>query len=287
MITEPPPPSSLTVTQVRGQSRLTTCQNIAPLKILQPDSHSSACHVVLSSYGGGFVQGDDVTLNISCETESRLYLTSQANTRIYRTETGLGSRQIVQGSIGDQAVAVIIPEPVVPHKDCVFDQRQRWDLAKTGSLLLVDWLHSGRNEAGEQFDYRHYCSEIDIRRDGKRLTLDRLDSEPARRRAQQPGRFGPYQTLMNIYLVGNVFASLVEKLGALTMNDEQRIGQDNRVTTFVPPTKLFTLNQIKPDLWVLRALATHRRDFQPLFATIGEAISAPSLLGFNPLSRKI
>ena len=54
--------SELEVAQVQGRSRLITCRNLQPLKILNPAAPASSCHAVLSSYGGGMVAGDTIRL---------------------------------------------------------------------------------------------------------------------------------------------------------------------------------------------------------------------------------
>ena len=117
--TQPTPPaapewSTLEVAQVRGRTRLVACKNIQPLKMLQPGSPGHACHVVLSSYGGGLVAGDVIRLRVAARAGARLFLSTQASTRVFRSIDGAVAEQHTVGELAENALAVVFPDPVVP-----------------------------------------------------------------------------------------------------------------------------------------------------------------------------
>ena len=91
--------SEIEVASVRGKSALITCKNIQPLKLLNPGSPAVGCHVVLSSYGGGMVAGDQIWLRVRCQTGTRLLLSTQANTKIFRSVDGAVAEQVVEGEV--------------------------------------------------------------------------------------------------------------------------------------------------------------------------------------------
>ena len=81
------------VERVGGRSRLTRCLSVAPLKILTPNAGADYCTAVLSGYGGGLVAGDQVRLSVDCGREAKLFLGTQAFTKVYKTVDGQGARQ--------------------------------------------------------------------------------------------------------------------------------------------------------------------------------------------------
>ncbi|RZK47081.1 MAG: urease accessory protein UreD, partial [Hymenobacter sp.] len=140
--------SALAVAQVRQQSRLVASRSVQPLKIINPKSPAPACHVVLASYGGGLVAGDSIRLRVRCEEGSRLLLSTQANTRIFKSIDGRQAEQLTEGHVAENALAVVLPDPLVPQAASRYYQAQHWQLAKNATLLLADWWHAGRTDLG-------------------------------------------------------------------------------------------------------------------------------------------
>ena len=54
-----------------------------------------------------------------------------------------------------------LPDPVICFASSTYRQTQRFDLAESASLVLLDWMSSGRRESGE------HRREPRIRRDGR------------------------------------------------------------------------------------------------------------------------
>jgi len=108
---------------------------------------------------------------------ARAVVTTQASTKVYRSLRP--SSQEVKSSIADDALLVVLPDPVVCFAGGDFSQEQRYDLQPRASLVLVDWMTSGRHATGERWAFHHYSSRIDIRRAGRRVLYDmlRLDAE--------------------------------------------------------------------------------------------------------------
>ena len=147
---------------MRGRSRLAACKNIQPLKLLQPASPGRACHVVLSSYGGGLVAGDVIRLRVAVGAGTRLFLSTQTSTRVFRSIDGAVAGQHTVGELGGNALAVIFPDPVVPQAESRYRQTQEWRLHPTALLFLVDWFHSGRMDQGERFAFHMLHSELRV-----------------------------------------------------------------------------------------------------------------------------
>ena len=277
--------SVLEVAQVRGKSRLVACKNIQPLKLLQPGAPGSTCHVVLSSYGGGLVAGDVIRLRITGQAGSRLVLTTQASTKVFRSIDGAVAEQHTVGELGEDALAVVFPDPVVPQAESRYRQVQEWHLRPTSLLLLVDWFHSGRMDQGERFAFTSLHSELRVRVAGRLVLLDRFGFEPAENIATSPANFAGYQTFFSVFLVGSPDDAQFQKLSAMLAR-QQMPGSTGPHFNINSQECVVSVARARENVWVLRAAAHSRMALQPLCEQILAALADGELLGYNPLARK-
>jgi urease accessory protein len=277
--------SVLDVAEVRGRSRLVACKNIQPLKLLQPASHSRACHVVLSSYGGGMVAGDVIRLRVTVQAGARLIVSTQASTKIFRSIDGAVAEQHTVGELGENALAVIFPDPVVLQADSRYRQVQEWHLQPSSLLLLVDWFHSGRMDQGERFAFTSLHSELRVRVAGRLVVLDRFAFNPEENIATSPANFAGYQTFFSVFLVGSPADARFQQLAAMLARQKMPGGTgphfnlNNREC-------VVSVARARENVWVLRAAAHSRMALQPLCEQILAALADGELLGYNPLARK-
>ena len=271
--------------QVRGRSRLVACKNIQPLKLLQPASHASACHVVLSSYGGGLVAGDVIRLRVAVQASARLVLTTQASTRVFRSIDGAVAEQHTAGGLADDALAVVFPDPVVPQAESRYRQTQEWHLQPTSLLLMVDWFHSGRMEQGERFAFSSFHSELRVRVAGRLVVLDRFGFNPAENIATSPANFAGYQTCFSVYLVGSPYDARFQLLGELLARQKMP-GSTGPHFNINSQECVVSVARARANVWVLRAAAPSRLALQPLCEALLAALVDARLLGYNPLARK-
>ncbi|RTQ44958.1 urease accessory protein UreD [Hymenobacter gummosus] len=277
--------SEIDVAAVRGQSRLVSSRSIQPLKLLNPRAAGGSCHVVLSSYGGGMLAGDAIRLRVRAQADARLFLGTQASTKVYKSPAGLVAEQLVEGELAEGAVAVVLPDPVVPQAGSRYRQAQHWQLQPGALLLLADWFSAGRTDAGERFAFDSYHSELRISRAGRLRVLDRFGFEPAAHIATSPVNFRQYQTTLAVYLVGTPDDERFQRLGrqllALQMPGRReldfRLPEHACILSVVPA---------RDDVYVLRAAARSRLDLQPLLAALMQLVAAEDVLGYNPWERK-
>lgn len=57
---------------------------------------------------------------------------------------------------------VVIPDPVTCFSTAKYSQKQVFKVASDSSLLIVDWITSGRHESGEKWDFELYKSTNQI-----------------------------------------------------------------------------------------------------------------------------
>lgn len=152
----------LELSRVAGATVVTRAQAASPLRLLLPRTGKKSAWVFTGTLGGGLVSGDDIRLDVRLGAETTCLLSTQASTKIYRCLEGEVCRQTLHVSAADAAICVAAPDPVICFTGARFIQNQRFNLAPSASLVLVDWLTSGRRAAGERWAFAGYESRIDI-----------------------------------------------------------------------------------------------------------------------------
>jgi len=266
--------SRIKVAACHGTSRVVSCRSVQPLKILNPRNLSDCSQVYLSSYGGGLVAGDDIRLDIECEANSKLFLGTQADTKIYKSVDGKTARQHIRGHIGKDATAVILPDALIPFADSRFEQIQEWHLNSSSNLMLVDWIHSGRTGHGECFDFDSLRSEICIRIDGKKRVIDRLQIEPSMGDPRAAGAFGTYRSYLSMYIVGKSLRNMLQDLDLF----QTRMLQN--------PDFWVVANPAGDDALIIRVMSTKKEAVSYFVKDISRALASNDILGFDPYKRK-
>ncbi|UOG73113.1 urease accessory protein UreD [Hymenobacter tibetensis] len=277
--------SELAVAQVQGRSRLITCRNLQPLKILNPTAPSGSCHAVLSSYGGGMVAGDVIQLRITGGADTRLFVSSQSNTKIFKSIDGQVAEQHIAGELAEGALAVVFPDPVVPQAGSRYRQIQHWNIAPNALLLVADWLHSGRMDIGEKFEFHSFFSELHVRHHGRLTLLDRFAFSPDKHIATSPANFSTHQTVLSLYLVGSPADPRFTRLAAL-FQQLKLVMPDTPQFDLSGHSCLISVTQAKADVYVLRAAAHSRHALQPLCTQVLDVLAEEQFFGYNPLARK-
>lgn len=194
---------ALRVERVRGRCVATRCVAASPLRWLLPDNRGHALWAYTTSYGGGMVDGDALSLDVDVGPDTSLLLATQASTKVFRGP--LGSRQSLALKVGAGSLAVVAPDPVVCFADARYAQRTDVDLGPGASLVLLDTLHAGRVSRGERWQLARYASRLDVRREGKLVVTDRqlLDRD----HGPIADRLRGFDALANLWLVGGHVAS--------------------------------------------------------------------------------
>jgi urease accessory protein len=173
-----------------------------PLKLLCPRRNGKVAWVYACTYGGGLVAGDAIDLDIRVGPGSGCVLGTQASTKVYKSPTGRVSHQGILAEVAEGALLVSAPDPVVCFAGSVYEQRQHFDVADGGNLVLVDWLTSGRYARNECWAFSHYRSCIDIFYGQRLVFQDSLMLDPKDGPLRSPYRLGRFHCLAVMVLVG-------------------------------------------------------------------------------------
>ena len=188
----------LTVTRSGERSVVNGAYATSPLRLLTPANHGRAAWVFTSSYGGGLVDGDRVSLDIDVGEDAAAFVSTQASTKVYRSPRG--TEATISARIAPGGLLVLAPDPVVCFAGARYRQVQRFDLTDTATLVAVDWLSSGRRAFGERWMFSEYETTLAVRHEGRLLVHDALALRASDGNLAQ--RLGRFEVLAVVTLAG-------------------------------------------------------------------------------------
>lgn len=166
-----------------------------PLKLLSPRvSEHGVAIVYVMSYGGGLVGGDCMQLIVEVGKECKLLLLSQGSTKVFKTRAGNRAStrfrrsssqptpsslqaittQSMEVTIAPCSALFLLPDPVTCFRSASYTQVQSFHLAGSASIVLLDWVTSGRRSMGEDWDFLRYYSVNEVFVEGRRVARDVL-----------------------------------------------------------------------------------------------------------------
>ncbi|KDO29480.1 hypothetical protein SPRG_06019 [Saprolegnia parasitica CBS 223.65] len=158
---------------VTGETLATHEYAAYPLKFLRPTSsiapgfHTSV--ICILGYGGGLVSRDHTKIVVDAGDSTSVVLCTQATTKVFKcipdpARADDRTKQDLHVSVRANATFLLLPDPVTCYANAKYCQRQTFNVDPTATLVVLDWLTSGRLARGEHwaFDTYESCNEIYI-----------------------------------------------------------------------------------------------------------------------------
>ncbi|KAI8901020.1 UreD urease accessory protein-domain-containing protein [Globomyces pollinis-pini] len=198
---------------IQDKATLTYVNYTFPLRLMSPKSHlSSHQSVYVITYGGGLLSTDIIELSIQIKDHCSFSLLSQASTKVYkRIHQDDYSKQHLLVQVGEDALMALLPEPITCFKNAAYRQRQQFNLKKSSSIIILDWLTCGRASRGEIWEFDHYFSENKIYIDDQLIIRDSWLLESNVQESLKT-KLGVYQCYANLILVGSKLNQVVERI---------------------------------------------------------------------------
>ncbi len=197
-----------TVEQSRGRSVVRQAYATSPLRLLTPRNHGHAAWIYSSSYGGGLVDGDDISIRASVGSGAAAFLSTQSATKVYRSPRG--TRAALDADVREGGLLVVAPDAVICFAGSRYRQTQRVSIAAGGGLVLLDCVTSGRRESGERWAFEEYVSRTTIRVDGRLVVHDALALRAEDGRLAE--RFGRLDVLAVAVVIGRALEAEARRL---------------------------------------------------------------------------
>ncbi len=242
----------------------------SPLRLLTPTNHGDAAWIYTSTYGGGLVDGDFISLRVRVEQGAAAFLSTQASTKVYRSSRG--SDVEMHAEVECDGVLVVVPDPVVCFASSRYRQTQRVDVSQGAGLVLVDWVTSGRRTSGERWAFDDYVSRTVVHHRGRLVLHDATVLRASD--GDLATRIGRFDVLALMVIVGEAVesdaAAIVE-----AVNQQRVVRRPDLVTSAAPLGESGCVVRIAG-----RSVEQVGRHMRQLLGFV------PALLGDDPWSRK-
>ena len=272
---EPNQWSTLEVSLCGTETRAIACRSVAPLRMVSSRLSGKTCHVRVSQYGGGMVDGDHVSLRVACRKSSRLMMSSVGNLQVYKSNLKGCSQRIV-GEVEEGALAVVAPDPVVLHADSIYRSSQEWHVHSRASLIVAELMIGGRIENGERFLFQEYSGDFLIFLDEKPVFRDSFRFVPAINNYRDPATFAGRSHMLSVFLIGAMCHHMADLLTSEAI----------RLRTIPGATILSSLYPLERFGYVMRAVSNTTAELDAIIDLMHSVLKDSSFLGFNSRERK-
>ncbi|NVJ21866.1 urease accessory protein UreD [Myxococcus sp. AM011] len=243
----------------------------SPLRLLTPRNHGHAAWAYTSSFGGGLVDGDHLSLQVDVAPGAAAWVSSQGANRVYRSPSGC--RSDVSARVGEDALLAWVPDPTACFTGARYSQTLAFQLAPGASLVLADLITSGRSASGERWAFSHYASTLRVHVGERALVDERWLLDPTH--GTLPERLGRFEAMATLLLVGPALATVREALHA-------------RITALPVTSRALLIPSSSPlgtQGLLVRAAAM---SVEELVRTTRDWLSfLPALLGDDPWARRV
>lgn len=148
-----------------------------PLKLISPSptSYQKSVLAFLLTYGGGLVGGDQVHLFIDVKENAKLSIVTQGHTKVFKSASSrIVTRQNLEVNIERGACLCLLPDPVQPFEESVYEQKQIFKVGEGANVCLLDWVSAGRTARGENWDFTSWKGRNEIWSGGRLLLRDNV-----------------------------------------------------------------------------------------------------------------
>lgn len=151
----------------------------APFKVMRPFyEKKDIMSVMMLTASAGIMAGDRQEFEFRLEDGAKMEFVSQAYDKVHRMEEGFAERT-TNISVGRGATLYYTPLPLIPFAGSDYRSTLNIELAdETSELVFSEILTCGRIAYGEQFGYRRFQNNINIRQGGSLIFRDHTCYKP-------------------------------------------------------------------------------------------------------------
>jgi urease accessory protein len=122
--------------------------------------------------------------------------------------------------VDDKSSLFLLPDPVTCFRSASYNQVQTFHLSGNASIVLLDWLTSGRKSLGEEWVFSRYYSVNEVWVNGERIARDvllledqELDVKPLPPRSLKES-LAPYSCYATLILYGSEVTGTIHDINA-------------------------------------------------------------------------
>ncbi|OAB45556.1 urease accessory protein UreD [Paenibacillus antarcticus] len=148
-------------------------------KVMRPiyaDDSGQVCYYLLNP-GGGYLDGDRYKMEISADEGSKVTLTTQSATKVYKTPTSYAYQE-AEINLKKGSYLEYLPDPLIAYENAHYKQRNIVHMERGATFLYTDILTPGWSPSGEKFSYDTIQLVTEIYWDGKLGVFDHIKLVP-------------------------------------------------------------------------------------------------------------
>lgn len=178
-VREPMGELQMTVAPRGERSTVTKQYHRGAMKILRPHylDDSGQAYVTLIIPGGGYLGGDDYTIDITVEEGGSLLFTGQSATKVYRTPDDY-SLQVMNVKQEANSVFEYIPDQLILYRDSRYFQYMNVDVDPSASFLTAEIITPGWDPQGGMFLYDEARLRTQLSINGELQAIDNMVVRP-------------------------------------------------------------------------------------------------------------
>ena len=190
-----------------GRSVLSDLYRVTPLLVQQALYWDEAmpelpiCSII--SIGGGILQGDRYTIDISVGEGACAQVTSQGANRIHQMDANYASQHQTV-TLAKDAYLEFLPDFTIPYRDSRFINDTDLVVHEDATLLYGEMMMTGRkhHHASERFGFDLLSMTVNARRpDGRKLFTEKVLIEKGNETIDFPAVMGGYDAFANILCI--------------------------------------------------------------------------------------
>lgn len=123
----------------------------------------SRAYIYTMNTSPGLLAGDELNISLKLNTNTKLYLTDQAATKVHPMPV-VETKATVNYDLELQQQANLewIPEPVILYTDAALEQSIAIKLDRTAQLFLTEIILPGRLAKGEFYQFKYYDNRFQV-----------------------------------------------------------------------------------------------------------------------------
>ena len=184
-----------------GRTELIHSKFHVPLQCFRPyyfDSYGRA-YVYILTPTGGIVSGDRLDINVHLGPNCKVFLTTQAATKVYKT-LGKPSQQSLHCVIEENSSFEYFPDHVILFNNADYEQYSDITLHPGATMIFADLFSAGRLTRGEKFQFSRFKNNIHIHNNTHSIILDKMLLQPTIHHPSAIGSFEEYPYAGTIYI---------------------------------------------------------------------------------------
>ncbi|BFZ23314.1 hypothetical protein BsWGS_26352 [Bradybaena similaris] len=268
------------------KSEIVSLKHTYPFRFVVPENSTPGpCQWIYPlAFGGGLVGGDAVASTIKLGDGCAAVLSSQDSTKVYHCNNGWLTTQEYTYNLGEGSLLCVLQDPLVCYENADFYQKQTVQMTPSSSLVLLDWMLSGRVALSESWSFKRFRNCIEIQVSDETIIRDYLELEDTPNKTIAQGMRG-FQVYGTCIVLGDDVEFLADSL-IKKYSRKQDIGDKGSQDLVVSVSETsYRVHGKTINGCYLRFLAANMKSVAPVIRSITSPLVP--ILGDDPFDRKL